>query len=132
MDPITVSATISSLIIAVEQIVVVIHKYGSRVKGAKKEINRLCSELFALKAALEHVRMNLENADDQPRSYSAFYSPLVRTDEFRSTLSTTESLIKDLTTRFEGAPGHVNAAMHSLAWPWKRTTSWRKCSNWRA
>ena len=120
MDPITISATISSLIIAVEQIVVVIYEYGSGVKGAEQEINRLCSELFALKASLEHVRTNLENADDQPGSYSAFYSPLIRTDEFRSTLSTTESLIYDLTRRFERALGYVNAALHSLVWPWRK------------
>ena len=117
MDPVSFTAAISSLIIAVEQIVVAIYKYSRGVKGAKKEINRLSSELFALKAALEHVRMDLENSEDEPSSYPVVCSPISRTGEFCNTLSTTALLLKDLFQCFEKTPRHLNAALRSLGWP---------------
>ncbi|MCJ1425964.1 hypothetical protein MMC29_003865 [Sticta canariensis] len=53
-------ALLTGLIVALEQIIGQIYKFGKGVKAAKKEINQLCSELFALKGSLEHIRMNFD------------------------------------------------------------------------
>lgn len=119
MDPVSVSG----LIIAVEQILCQIYKFGQGVQGAKKEISQLCSELFALKGALEHARMSLDGTTDldKPRGNpQPLLSPLLNTDEFSSMLSSADSLLRDLSKRLSKSPGRLNSIMQSLAWPLKK------------
>ncbi len=44
MDPFSISAFISGLLVAVELIVSATYKYCEAVKDANKDINQLCSE----------------------------------------------------------------------------------------
>lgn len=125
MDPISISATMSGLVIAIEQIVGLIYKYGKGVRDARKEINQLCSELFALKAALEHIKMSTESTldigeDDISDSSTLCDSTLFGTLEFQNMLSTTESLLTDLAKRLDRAPGRLNSVLHNLTWPLKK------------
>ena len=52
------AATIG-LTAAIQQLLTTVYQFGQGVREAKAEINPLCSELLALKAALDHVQLNL-------------------------------------------------------------------------
>ena len=123
MDPISVLASLSGLVIAIQELVSAIYKYGKGVKGAKKEINQLCSELFALKAALEHMRLNLNDTIDivdEEKPNATFSSSLVESKEFSNMLDTTDTFVKDLSKSFNKGPGRLDAVMTSWAWPLKK------------
>ena len=57
MDP----ASAIQLVAAVTDIIKLIYSYGKAVKEARLEIARLRSELFGLKAALEHVAWSIDD-----------------------------------------------------------------------
>lgn len=119
MDP----ASLTGLIVAVEQIISQIYKFGKGVKDAKKEISQLCSELFALKGSLEHIRMNISCSKavvEQDGALQTLFSPLLESEECGSMLIATESLVQDLTKRLSAAPGRLNSMMQSLTWPLKK------------
>ena len=119
MDPVSVSG----LIIAVEQILCQIYTFGRGVHDVKKEITQLCSELFALKGALEHVRMSLDGTVELGKSQAApqtLLSPLLKADEFSSMLSSADLLLRDLSKRLSKSPGRLNSILQSLAWPLKK------------
>ena len=119
MDPVSVIATISGLAITIEQIVAAIYRYGKGVNDAKKEMSQLCSELFALKGALEHVRLNLQNAEasSAPGLLSV---PIIGTMEFSNMVDTTESALTDLLKRLEKPQGRINTALNRWTWPLKK------------
>ena len=120
MDPISACASISGLVIAIEQIIAAIYKYSKGVKDAKKETKQLCSELFALKAGLEHIRLDLGNTDDPLAPLQAPASPTTGTTEFDSMLDATKTLLESLDKRFKESSRRFNTALHRLAWPLRR------------
>ena len=121
MDPLSACATIAGLAVAIEQIVAAIYQYGKGVKDSKKEISRLCSELFALKGALEHVRTNLQDAGASSMSAPAsLFSPITTTKEFINMLDTTKSALADLFQRLEKPHGRITTALNRLMWPLKK------------
>ncbi len=121
MDPVSVCATISGLAVTIEQIVAAIYRYGKGVNDSRKEMNQLCSELFALKGALEHVRMNLQDAEASSTSAAGSLSaPIIGTKEFINMLDTTESALADLLKRLEKPHGRVTTALNRLTWPLKK------------
>ena len=121
MDPVTVCATISGLVVAIEQIVALIYQYGKGVADAKKEISSMCSELFALKGALEHIRLNLQSIGASSITPFPFPSPIMGTKDFKEMLDTTTSAITALSKPFEKARGRVATALNRLTWPMKKT-----------
>ena len=119
MDP----ASLTGLIIALEQIIGQIFKFGNGVKAAKKEVNQLCSELFALKGSLEHIRMNFNNNKsfvEPDGALQSLFPPLLKTEECSRMFTATESLVVDLTKRLSPAPGRLNSMIQSLTWPLKK------------
>ena len=121
MDPVSICATIAGLAVAIEQIVAAIYQYGKGVKDSRKEISQLCSELFALKGALEHVRLNLQDAGASSTSAPAsLFSPIIGTKEFINMLDTTKSALADLSRRLEKPHGRVTIALNRLTWPLKK------------
>ena len=112
MDPVTICATISGLALTIEQIVAGIYRYGKGVNDSKKEMRQLCSELLALKGALEHVRMDVQNTEAS--------STIIGTKEFTHMLDTTKSALEDLSTRLEKPNGRVATALNRLTWPLKK------------
>lgn len=119
MDPVS----ITGLILSAQQLISYIFAYGAGVKDSGEEIGQLCSELFALKAALEHVQMNADAniALDEPQGVApAFSSPLFETKEFSSMVSTTDTLLKVLIGRFPTDPGRLKSAWRKLTWPLKK------------
>ncbi len=123
MDPLSVAASLSGLVLAITQLTSAIYNYGKEVKGAKAEISQLCSDLFALKGALEHMRLNLETSidiDDDEKQTIAPSTSLVRTAEFNDMLSTTDTFIKSLSKSFNKSSGWRQALKTSLAWPLKK------------
>lgn len=121
MDP----ASITGLTAAIQQLLSCVYKlytYGESVHEAKNEINQLCSELLALKAALEHVQLNLElsrsaELDLSGNVQSMLSSSNFATPEFEDMISSTESVIKELLTRLEVKPGRFRSSVQRLAWP---------------
>ena len=121
MDPVSVCATISGLAVATEQIVAAIYQYGKGVKDSGKETSQLCSELFALKGALEHVRMNLQDAEASSTSAPAsLFFPIIGTKEFINMLETTKLTLADLSKRLEKPHGRITTALNRLTWPLKK------------
>ena len=118
MDPLSACTTIAGLAVAIEQIVAAIYQYGKGVKDSKKEICWLCSELFALKGALEQVRRNLQDAEASSMSAPAtLFSPIIGTKEFINALDTTKLALADLFLRLERPHGRITTALNRLMWP---------------
>ena len=116
MDP----ATIIGLTAAIQQLLDCVYKIGKGVCEAKKEINQLCSELFALKAALEHVHLNVRlNLEAQIGSLgdTAFSSSNFVTEEFQLMITFTENVIKELLARFNHTPSRFKSSVQRLTWP---------------
>ena len=87
-------------------------------------MKQLCSELLALKAALEHTQINIDSSmdvdgddDETLVPTTAFPSSMVESTEFSDMLDTTKSLIAQLSARFEKTPGRLQSMMTSLSWP---------------
>lgn len=119
MDP----ASLTGLIIAVEQIISQIYKFGKGLKDAKKEINQLCSELFALKACLEHIRITFNNSKafvEPDGALQSLFSPLLETEECSCMLTATESLMQDLVEKLSIGSGRLDSMMQSLTWTLKK------------
>lgn len=118
MDP----ASIIGLTAAIQQIVKAIYRFGHGVAESKKEINQLCSELLALKAALEHVQINLSFSHG-PKSEAPNVAPqsLVSTNlstpEFKAMISSAETILKELLARLDTKPGAFKASLQRLTWP---------------
>lgn len=122
MDP----ASIIGCAAAIQQLLTCVYRgyqYGKGVYDAKKEINRLCSELLGLKAALEHIQLNLglnrslqlgASKDTQRLlSSSAFSTP-----EFHEMLSSTQRILKELLARLDVEPtSRLATSLQKLRWP---------------
>ena len=123
MDPLSVTASITGIVLTVESIVSAIYKYAKGIKEARADIRQLCSELFGLKAALEHVRMSAqfflepEKSAEQPQIFS---TSLLQSSQFGDMLSTAKSMLDDLLKRLTKNPGRVNSILTSTVWPLKQ------------
>lgn len=120
MDPIS----IIGLTAAVQQILTGIYKFSQGIREARREINLLCSELLALRAALEHVQLNLQQDDkmqvDQPYGASAHLSSSnLSMPESHEMIESAQSLLSELLTQLE-KPGKLNSALRRIAWPLKK------------
>jgi hypothetical protein len=115
MDPIS----IISLTAAIQQLLSCVYNYGQGVREAKKEINQLCSELLALKAALEHVQLNLglNRSIELGDAQSILSSSNFATPEFQSMVSSTDTLLKELLARLDLKSSRFKSSLQRLAWP---------------
>ena len=121
MDPVTIIGVIASI----QQILQAVYRYGSSVKEAKTEINQLCSELLALKAALEHVQLNsnldklgagMENLGLAKEAQEILSTSNFNTPEFGQMLLSTSHIVRDLLSRLQQRPGKFNVAKQRLMW----------------
>ena len=126
MDPVSLSLSLVGLIASIQQIIAVTYKYGKGVNDAKEEIKCLCSELFALKAALECSQMIVDTSantdgdsddDEKAESRLALGSTLIATREFRGMLEATEQLLAELSNRFQKLQRPKRSLGTSLIWP---------------
>ncbi|MCJ1384040.1 hypothetical protein MMC17_007156 [Xylographa soralifera] len=125
MDP----ATIIGLTAAIQQLLGGLFKFGRDVCNAKREINQLCSELLALKAALEHVQLNLEYdrcqqaciKGDVPPTLSA---PMLMSSEFKTMVTMTEATLTELLIKTDIKPGSFRSSLKKFTWPMKNVTSY--------
>lgn len=121
MDPVTICATISGLALTIEQIVAAIYRYGKGVNDSKKEMRQLCSELLALKGALEHVRMDVQDTEASSTSAPGSpFVPIIGTKEFTHMLDSAKSALEDLSARLEKPNGRVATALNRWTWPLKK------------
>jgi hypothetical protein len=121
MDP----ASVAGLIVLAGQIANSIYQYGNDVRNARREIDQLCVDLFALKGTLEHVRLHIESCkliDDDVDSSSTFTLPsqIFRTDEFDGMLSSTDALLRDLYGVLNKTRDRKRNIMQHLTWPFTK------------
>ena len=121
MDPVSILGVTA----AIQQILQAVYAYGSSVREAKTEINQLCSELLALKAALEHVYLNsnvdrlsagMENLGLAKEAQEILSTSNFVTPEFEQMLLTTDKIMKELLSKLQQKPGKLNAAKRRLTW----------------
>ncbi|KAL9046740.1 MAG: hypothetical protein Q9214_000505 [Letrouitia sp. 1 TL-2023] len=118
MDP----ASIIGLTVAIQQLLTGIYSFSSGVHEAKTEIKQLCGELLVLKAALEHVRFNLEMGHNNSPNFAEDASPLLKpsnfsTPEFKQMISLTSTLLDELLARLQVKDGRFKSSLQRLAWP---------------
>lgn len=118
MDPIS----IIGLAVNVQQILTSIYQYGQGVHEARREINQLCSELLALKAALEHVRLNMDGGlagsdGAEKDAQMILASSNLASPEFKDMVTATELILKSLQDRLKVKGSKAKAALQRLTWP---------------
>jgi len=118
MDPVS----IIGLTAAIQQILAAVYGFADGVRESKDEINQLCSELLALKAALDHVQMNFSlNSSDSTEGSgmpsSPYASPNLSTFEFKEMIISAETIVKELLTRLDKKPNALKASLQRLKWP---------------
>lgn len=82
----------------------------------------LCSELLALKAALEHIQLNLrlksatdpDSAEDAQRILA---SSSLTTPEFEKMLLSTNDILTQLHAKLDVKPGPFRTSLRMLKWP---------------
>ena len=118
MDP----ATIVGLTAAIQQIVSSIFHFADGVRESRQEISQLCSELLALEAALEHVRLNISMSSNFPgeaseEDMSPLFSMTLSTPEFQQMIILAGIILRELLTRLERKPGVFGTSLQRLKWP---------------
>jgi hypothetical protein len=109
--------SITGLVLAVGQVLLSLYDYGSNVKDARKDINSLSEELFALKGVLEHLKAqhkpDATNLDQSESLWPARYDP----QKFTSMLQSTSEFLQSLLKSLEEPKGRFKKSMQSLKWP---------------
>jgi hypothetical protein len=114
LDPVTAL----SLVLTINDIVSRLYTIGKDLKDGPGELGRLCTELFALQAALNHVAMNMQFAST---AQGAFPTALLGTDEFDSIMSTAKTLLEELLHRLQKHGTGMTASLkHRLTWAWSK------------
>lgn len=115
-------ASVIGLAAAIQQLLGCIFKYGQGVREARREVNQLCSELLALKAALEHVNLILQptksaELDTVRDAQQILSSSSLATPEFEEMLSFTDEILKQLLGRLEIQTSRFKSSLQRLTWP---------------
>jgi len=113
--------SITGLVLAVGQVLLSLYDYGSNVKDARKDINILSEELFALKGVLEHLKAQhkpvVANLDQSESPWPARYDP----QKFAGMLQSTGEILRSLLKSLEEPKGRFKRSMQSLKWPLDRS-----------
>ncbi len=116
MEPVS----IVGLAAAIQQLVTAIYQVGQGVREAKKEMNQLCSELLALKAALEHVQLNLGHQNDtgvgSEDPQSILSSSNLNTPDFKNMLASTNAILQDLLARLHPNSSRFKSSLQRISW----------------
>lgn len=96
MDP----ASIAGAIVTIAEVIHFVYKFSKDVHESKKEIARLRSELFGLKATFEHMERDSEQMVES-RKVRGFeddddFSPLLRSEETRLMFNSATSLVQEI------------------------------------
>lgn len=112
-----------------------LYSYGTRIKGARKEIQGLSNELFGLIGALEHLKHQREQAlreekdSQRPPAYAEIdqsshnlkggtpETPDVHQENLESILKETVDFLKTLKDSLAQPKGRLNSAVHFAKWP---------------
>lgn len=116
MEPVS----IVGLVAAIQQLVTAIYQVGQGVREAKREMNQLCSELLALKAALEHVQLNLGQQNDtgvgSEDPQSMLSSSNLNTPDFKNMLASTNAILQDLLARLHPNSSRFKSSLQRISW----------------
>jgi hypothetical protein len=116
MEPVS----IVGLAAAIQQLVTAIYQVGQGVREAKREMNQLCSELLALKAALEHVQLNLGQQNDtgvgSEDPQSMLSSSNLNTPDFKNMLASTNAILQDLLARLHPNSSRFKSSLQRISW----------------
>lgn len=117
MDPVSVIG----LTAAIQQLLGSIYKLGQGIYEARTEINLLCSELLALKAALEHIQLNTQlDANQDVNTAGAALRVLsssnFATPEFEEMLLFTKDVLSKLHGKLDVKPGPFKSSIRAVKW----------------
>ena len=120
MDP----ASIVGLTVAIQQLISYSFKLGRAIHAAgeaKRDISKLCSELLALKAALEHVQLDLDQdfslESEVSKDESTTIGPSIfATPEFKAMVSSTDEALKELLAKMDLKSGKFKSLKQKLSW----------------
>ena len=112
-DPISVTG----LVIAIGGLVQALMNHASNIKDARKEIQDLTSELFALKGVLEHIKCQQEAALMYSGSHQ---SSKYQTQEFLRMLVSTNELLEALGKHLKPAQSRFGQSIQRMTWSFKR------------
>jgi hypothetical protein len=102
------------LVLAINDIATRLYTLGKDLKDGPEEFGQLCTELFALQAALNHVAMNMRFAST---SQGPFSTALLGTDQFDSMISTAKSLLEEILHRLQKHGTGLTATLKQrVAW----------------
>ena len=101
-DPVSVTGLALQVAVVLKQL----YDYGSSVKGARKELNALRSELYALKGVLGDIDDDQNTIGKKPMRH-----------ELASILTSAHELLSTLGAKLETKSSVVGKAKQSLAWP---------------
>lgn len=115
------ASAIVGLTAAIQQLLTTVYQFEQGVLEAKTETNQLCSELLALKAALDHVQLNLNagltgffgDAEDAQSILSSFN---FSTSEFKDMISYTSECLKGLLARLNHRPSKFKIPLNRATW----------------
>ena len=135
MDPISIVGTVA----AIQQLLQVIYRYGRNVQGCKKEINQLCSELLALKAALDHVYLNSnfqdpllnstadDNAAELVKDASAILTTAASSSaDFQDMLQACHDILHELIGKLQPRISKLASSIQSAVWPLRKDEIYRQ------
>ena len=117
MDPVSVIG----LSAAIQQLLGPIYKFGQGVYEARTEINLLCSELLALKAALEHIRLNIQLDSNQDVGTAGVAQRVLSssnfaTPEFEGMLLFTKDVLNKLQGKLDVKSGPFKSSKRAVKW----------------
>ena len=117
MDPVY----IIGLSAAIQQLLGSIYNFGRGVYEAKTEINLLCSEPLALKAAFEHIQLNIQLDSNQDVgtggvAQRVLSSSNFATPEFEEMLLFTKDVLDKLQGKLEFKPGPFKSPIRAVKW----------------
>ncbi|KAL2054193.1 hypothetical protein ABVK25_005334 [Lepraria finkii] len=116
------ASAIVGLTAAIQQLLTTVYQFEQGVREAKTETNQLCSELLVLKAALDHVQLNLNagltgsfgDAEDAQSILSSFN---FSTSEFKHMISSNSECLQGLLARLNRRPSKFKIPLNRATWP---------------
>jgi hypothetical protein len=109
--------SIAGLILAIGGVVQILVNYGSDAKDARKDIQSLTTELFALKGVLEHIEYQQRAFSADPTSPK---SVKYDSQEFSRMLESAKELLESLRKSLKPAQSHFGQSVQRMAWPLKK------------
>jgi hypothetical protein len=109
--------SIAGLVLSIGSVVQILVNYCLDAKDARKDIQSLTTELFALKGVLEHIEyqqqaFSSDLTSPKPAKYAS--------QEFSRMLESAKELLESLRKSLEPTQSHFGRSVQRMSWPLKK------------